>query len=71
MYLALTLFRPTSTNFNFFYIMAKAKKDEQDDDGNLLSMLMSQASDLDLSDPNLTESEQQQDPRRLIVDGFE
>jgi hypothetical protein len=47
-----------------------AKKDEQKDDGNLLAMMLEQAQDLDFSDP-FDEENKTQDPRRLMVEGFE
>lgn len=53
--------------------MAKGNKEESQDDGNLLSVLMAQASDLDFTDPHSEDpqKEKEQDPRRLIVEGFE
>lgn len=51
--------------------MAKDMQNKNDDDGNLLSLLMSQASDLDFSDPSAPSDTTDQDPRRLIVEGFE
>jgi len=53
--------------------MAKGNKEESQDDGNLLSVMMAQASDLDFTDPHSEDpqKEKEQDPRRLIVEGFE
>jgi hypothetical protein len=48
-----------------------AKKEEEQESGNLLKLLMSQASDLDFSDPDSDASNKNQDPSRLLVEGFE
>lgn len=48
-----------------------AKKDEQKDDGNLLAMMMEQANGLDFSDPADTAGNENGDPNRLMVEGFE
>lgn len=51
--------------------MSKDKQGKGDDDGgNMLSILMSQAGELDFSDPNAPENKDQ-DPSRLLVEGFE
>lgn len=47
------------------------KKEEKAEGGNLLAVLMSQASDLDFSDPNSESTNKEQDPSRLLVEGFE
>lgn len=51
--------------------LTMAKKDEQKDDGNLLAMMMEQANGLDFSDPADTAGNENGDPNRLMVEGFE
>jgi hypothetical protein len=54
--------------------MAKPEQQPQQDadDGNLLKMMLAQVQDLDLTDPDQAEEERAaQDPRRLLVEGFE
>lgn len=51
--------------------MKKAEMEEED--GNMLAILMSQAQDLDFKDPTSANpsGEGERDPGRLLVDGFE
>ena len=48
-----------------------AKKEEKKDDGNLLAMMLEQADGLDFSDPFNESKDENNDPRRLMVEGFE
>lgn len=54
--------------------MAPGKeKEEHDEGGNLLARMLEQAPDLEFTDPLAEDQEKEraQDPRRLMVEGFE